>query len=60
MPYLADIAIIVILAAAVFFILRGQIRRIHHGQCSGGCHGCTGNCSGCMNISADKAEKKEK
>lgn len=57
MSYLADIVIIVILAAAVFFILRGQIRRLHQGQCSGGCHGCSGNCSGCMNIHADTEKK---
>lgn len=57
MPYLADIVIIVILAAAVFFILRSQIRRFRGGQCSGGCPGCSGNCSGCMNISTDKAKK---
>ena len=57
MPYLADIVIIVIFAAAVFFILRGQIRRIRQGQCSGGCYGCAGNCNSCMNKPADTAEK---
>ena len=57
MPYLADIVIIVILAAAVFFVLRSQIHRLRGGQCSGGCPGCTGNCRGCMNIPADKAKK---
>lgn len=44
MTYLADIVIIAILATAVFFILRGQIRKYRKGQCCGGCSGCGDNC----------------
>lgn len=41
---MADVIIIAALAMAVFFIVRGQIRR--RGQCPGGCAGCGGG-SGC-------------
>lgn len=44
---MADIIIITILAIAVFFIIRSQLRRIRRGECSGGCAGCTG-CSHCQ------------
>lgn len=37
---MADMVIMALLAAAVFFILRGRIRRAHDGRCSGGCGLC--------------------
>lgn len=57
MPILADIIIIAILVAIVFFILRSQIRKFRQGQCGGGCPGCGGSCGGCMNMPMDKAKK---
>ena len=45
---MADMIIIAALAAAVFFILRGRLRRLRSGQCGGGCAGCAGGGSGCM------------
>ncbi len=44
---MADMIIIAALAAAVFFILRGQIRKLRSGQCAGGCAGCSAGGSGC-------------
>lgn len=42
---MADVIIIAALAAAVFLVLRGGIRRLRSGQCAGGCPGCgSGSC----------------
>lgn len=57
MPIIADFIVIAILAAAVFFILRGQIRKFRRGQCSGGCPGCSGSCGSCMNMPVDNVNK---
>lgn len=57
MTYLADIVIIAILATAVFFILRGQIRKYRKGQCCGGCSGCGDNCCSCR-IESENTGKK--
>lgn len=57
MAILADIVIIAILVATVFFIVRSQIRKLRQGQCSGGCPGCSGSCSGCMNLPVDNVKK---
>ena len=57
MAILADIVIIAILVAAVFFILRGQIRKFRQGQCSGGCPGCNRSCSGCTNMPVNNVKK---
>lgn len=52
---MADVVIISILVIAVFFILRGQVRKIRRGQCSGGCPGCCGSCSGCQTVPIEKS-----
>lgn len=44
---MADIIIVTALAIVVFFIVRGQLRKLRRGQCSGGCAGCSGSCAGC-------------
>ena len=45
---MGDVIIITVIAIAVFFILRSQIRKLRKGQCIGGCAGCSGSCKGCM------------
>ena len=54
---MGDIIIVTVIAAAVFFILRSQIRKLRRGQCYGGCAGCSGNCSGCMGAGVEEAWK---
>lgn len=56
---MADVIIITIIAIAVFFIVRGELRKLRRGQCSGGCAGCDGSCrscSGCAEMPAEKAQ----
>lgn len=56
---MADIIIIAVLAIAVFFIVRGELKKLKRGQCSGGCAGCagsSGNCAGCAGTSVQKKE----
>lgn len=57
MAYLADIVIIAILATAVLFILRGQIRKHRKGQCCCGCSGCSDNCCSGQNGSVNTEKK---
>lgn len=54
---MADVIIIAALAVIVFFIVRGQLRKLQRGQCSGGCAGCSGNCGSCCETPVKKAEK---
>ena len=44
---MADIIIITIIAITVFFIVRGELRKLRRRQCCGGCSGCNGCCAGC-------------
>lgn len=54
---MADFIIIAVLAVIVFLILRGYVRRLREGQCSGECGSCRG-CSGCGGkVSGGEAEK---
>lgn len=57
MKYLADIVIIAVLATAVLFILRGQIRKYRKGQCCGGCSGCSDDCCSCQIESVNTGKK---
>ena len=54
--HIADIVIIAVLAAAVFFVVRGMIRDRKAGKpsCGGSCAGCgaCAGCSGCNSCSA--------
>ncbi len=52
---MADIIIITIIAITVFFIVRGELRKLRRGQCCGGCSGCSGSCAGC----GSPVDKKE-
>lgn len=57
---MADIIIIVFLAAAVFLVLRGMFRKRGNGQCAGGCPGCGGTCGTCgIGSCTESAGKKE-
>ncbi len=53
---MADVIIIAVLAVIVFFIVRGQLRKLRKGQCSGGCAGCSGSCNGCCGTPVKKSE----
>ncbi len=56
---MADIIIVGVLAVIVFFVLRGELRKLRRGQCSGGCSGCAGCSAGCPCCSpAGHAKKK--
>lgn len=57
---MVDIIIITIIAAAAFFILRSQLKKLCRGQCSGGCPGCQGSCGGCAGCGAAQEETSEK
>lgn len=54
---MADIIIITIIAIAVFFIVRSELKKLSRGQCSGGCTGCSGNCSSCADTAVRKKEQ---
>ena len=41
---MADIIVVAVLAAAVFFIVRSQLHKLRSGQCGGGC--AEGQCGG--------------
>lgn len=56
---MADFIIIGILAVIVFFLVRGQVRRLKKGQCAGGCSGCSG-CLGCRESGLDCGSAEEK
>ena len=51
--HIADIVIIAVIAASVFFVVRGMIRDKKAGKssCGGSCAGC-GACAGCAGCSA--------
>lgn len=53
---MADIIIITVLAIAVFFIVRSELKKLKRGQCGGGCAGCSGNCAGCAGTPVHKKE----
>lgn len=52
--HIADLIIIAVIAAIVFFVVRGMIRDKKAGKssCGGSCAGC-GACAGCSACSAD-------
>ena len=53
--HMADIILVVILAIAVFFVVRSQLYKLRSGQCAGGCEGCPGSCEGSRDC-ADSSE----
>lgn len=56
---MADIIIITVLAIAVFFIVRSELKKLKRGQCSGGCAGCTGSSGSCAGCAGTSVQKKE-
>ena len=52
-----EIAIIAVIALAVFFALRTVVRMRKSGGCSCGCSGCSGCCASC-GMSCEAARKK--
>lgn len=57
MAHMGDIIIVTVIAIAVFFILRSQIRKLRRGQCGGGCAGCSGSCCGCVGSRVEEGGK---
>lgn len=53
---MADMIMITVLAITAFMVIRGRLRRIGKGCCSGGCAGCSG-CSEAL--PASPGRKKE-
>lgn len=54
---MADVIIIAAISIAVFFIIRGELRKLRRGQCSGGCAGCSGGCcSSCAEASVNTTQ----
>lgn len=53
---MADIIIITIIAIAVFFIIRGELKKLRRGRCGGGCSSCNGSCNGCVGTPVQKKE----
>nr|WP_318683628.1 FeoB-associated Cys-rich membrane protein [uncultured Acetatifactor sp.] len=45
---MADMILTAAIAAAVFFIIRGRLRKLRSGSCGCGCGGCSG-CAGGSN-----------
>lgn len=58
---MTDIIIIAVLAIAVFFIIRNELKKISRGQCTGGCSGCGGCSSECGSAATEKegADKEQ-
>lgn len=54
---MADMIMTTALVIAVFMVIRGRLRRIGKGCCSGGCAGCSG-CSDAL--PASRGRKKER
>lgn len=54
---MGDIIIVTAVVAAVFFIVRSQIRKFCREQCIGGCAGCSGSCCGCMESHVEETGK---
>lgn len=52
-----DVIIIAVIAMAVFFIVRRELRRFRKGQCCSGCSGC--NC-GCKSGEESSAKKNKR
>lgn len=50
-----DIIIITVIAIAVFFIVRHELRRLRRGRCCGDCAGCG---SICKDIPAGKKQEQ--
>ena len=61
--HIADIVIIAVILAAVFFVIRGMIRDKKAGKPScGGCAGCgaCAGCAGCSSCGASSADRIKK
>lgn len=41
---MADVIIITVLAVAVFFVIRRELKKLRKGQCCSGCAECKRNC----------------
>lgn len=54
---MANVIVITIIAVAVFFIVRSELKKLSRGQCSGGCPGCNGSCGSCAGTSVRKEER---
>lgn len=52
-----DVIIIAVIAMAVFFIVRRELRRFRKGQCCSGCSGC--NC-GCKSREESSVKKNKR
>lgn len=56
---MADLVIIAAIAAAVFLIVRRELRRLKSGQCGEGCGGCGGSCCGGCSGALHPSEKEK-